>query len=321
MRQAGRHLPEYNKVRVEVNNFLDLCYNPELAAEVTLQPIRRYGLDAAIIFSDILVIPDALGMEVKFIEKEGPVLAEINDNKDIKKLKLDNFEQHLTPVYEAIDLVKNNLPAEVALIGFAGSPWTIATYMIEGHGSKTFQKSKCFAYTKSNLFAQLIEILVEAISRHLIAQIKAGAEIVQLFDSWAGVHTEEQFVQWVINPTKKIIAKVKAIYPNIPIIGFPKGAGLFYKDYAAQTNVDCLGLDSSISASFVKENIKTVIQGNLDPVFLLGSKDQVINETKRILDQYASKQLIFNLGHGVLKETPIENVHALISTVRNYQKI
>jgi uroporphyrinogen decarboxylase len=321
MRQAGRYLPEYRKVREHAGNFLDLCYNPELATEVTIQPITRFGFDASIIFSDILVIPHAMGMKVEFLSGEGPVLEAITQESDIDKLDNKNIIEKLDKVYQAISLTKSNLPSTTTLIGFAGSPWTIATYMIEGKGSKDFSKAKNMAYLHEKIFSKLIEKLVNAISTHLILQIKAGAEVVQIFDSWCGVLNPINFQKWVIDPTAKIVANVKQQYPNIPFIGFPKGAGLFYKKYVEETRIDGVSIDANLPLDYIQKNLinNITIQGNLDPIYLLSDKQILKNQVLNTLKNLNNQKYIFNLGHGIIKETPIENVEYMIELIRDYK--
>ena len=248
MRQAGRYLPEYKKVRDSTNSFLEFCYSPDKASEVTLQPIKRFDFDAAIIFSDILVIPHALGMDVRFIKNEGPLLNAIKNETDVNNLQYK--AKILNPVYEAINITKSKLEKNKSLIGFAGAPWTLATYMIEGCGSKDYLKTKTFSYQNKQLFAKIIDILVDSVSKHLIAQIEAGVDALQIFDSWAGVLTEEQFKKYSIDPTKKIVDNVRKIYPAIPIIGFPKSAGVLYKKYAKETSVNAMSFDQYMPASW-----------------------------------------------------------------------
>lgn len=318
MRQAGRYLPEYRQLRSSVKSFLELCYTPSLAAEVTLQPIRRFNMDAAILFSDILVIPDALGLKVDFIEGTGPVLETITSTQDLQKLSVAAIREKLAPVYETVKLVASELPTHVTLIGFAGSPWTVASYMVEGKSSKDFSKIKQMAYGNPVLFQQLMDILVDATVIHLSAQIDAGAEVVQLFDSWSGVLPEKQFHQWVINPTTAIVSQLKQRYPHIPIIGFPKGSGLYYKNYL-QTGVNAVSLDYQLPLSWVTENLQqqVILQGNLDPVMLLTDPKTIEREVKTILHAFNSHPFIFNLGHGMLPPTPIEHVEAMIHAIRH----
>ncbi len=319
MRQAGRYLPEYMQIRKNCENFLDLCYNPKLASEVTLQPVRRFDFDAAIIFSDILVIPDALGVKVRFEKNEGPKLGDVGELKD---LKIDNVLNHLKPVFENLKLTRQNLPANKALIGFSGAPFTLACYMIEGGGSKNFDKVKKCAVQDEKYFAQLIDILTESVSIYLIEQIKAGANIVKIFDSWAGILPENEFRKWVIAPTIKIIENVKKAHPKTPIIAFPRGAGVFYEEYVEKTGCDVIAVDQNLSKKFIVENLQksqnAIIQGNLDNQLLaFGTKDAIKREVLDILEKFGKKPFIFNLGHGIIKETPIENVEFLMKLIRD----
>lgn len=316
MRQAGRYLPEYKEVRATTNNFLEFCYSPKKASEVTLQPIDRFDFDAAVIFSDILVIPDALGQKVEFVKNEGPKLEALEDKESIKNLSFN--EEKLAPVYEALQVTRGKLAKEKSLIGFAGSPWTLATYMIEGKGSKDYLKTKSWSYSQSENMEQLFEKLVDSISNHLINQVKAGADALQLFDSWAGVLNEEQFDKFCIKPTAEIVSKVKAVCPDVPIIGFPKGSGVFYKDYATKTGVDAISFDHNMPCKWIYDNIKTPVQGNLDPVLLMNDKEKAVENTLRILDVFKDKPHVFNLGHGILQYTPIENVAAVVEAVKNH---
>ncbi|NBV06236.1 MAG: uroporphyrinogen decarboxylase [Proteobacteria bacterium] len=321
MRQAGRYLPEYREIRVNVKNFLELCYTPKLASEVTLQPIRRFGFDAAIIFSDILVIPDALGVKVEFVKNEGPKLQKISSAADLKNLKTSNIKSHLNPVFEALDLTKSKLNKETALIGFSGAPWTLACYMIEGAGSKNFESVRIAAVRDEEFFSQLIEILTQSVIEYLSLQIKAGADIVKIFDSWAGVLPPDQLRKWVIQPTKKIISELKKLHPQTPIIAFPRGIGMNYLEFAR--NVDCEGLaiDQTVEKKWAKENLgknsNKILQGNLDNILLaFGSKKEIEKEVLEILETSKDQPFIFNLGHGILPQTPIENVELLLNLVR-----
>ena len=322
MRQAGRHLPEYLKLRSQAENFLNFCYSPRLCVEATLQPIRRYNLDAAILFSDILVIPDALGQQVNFISGTGPVLDPISTVKEIDELNLKPAYKKLSPIYESIEQITEklqNFDINPALIGFAGAPWTVATYMVEGGSSKDYQKTRKWAYESPEEFSLLIDLLVDAISQHLIQQIKSGIEVVQIFDSWAGVLSPFQFDRWVIEPTKKIIDRIKLKFPDLPIIGFPRGAGLLYKRFIDQTGVDAISIDSSISLPWAVENLQknVVVQGNLDNLSLMVGGGLMEAEIVNILAAFSKGPFIFNLGHGVLPDTPISNVERLIKLVRS----
>ncbi len=314
MRQAGRYLPEYRAIRSDVKDFLSLCYNPQLASEVTLQPIKRFDLDAAIIFSDILVIPHALGVEVNFVKNEGPKLGKFN----LADLKTSNIEKHLQPVFEALSLTKSRLDKNKALIGFSGAPWTLACYMIEGGGSKSFEEVRRFAIEKESEFKILIDILTESVIEYLSLQIKAGADVVKLFDSWAGVLPPVELQKWVINPTKKIVTRLKEKHSQTPIIAFPRGIANSYKNYAREVKADAIALDQTVDRNWAKENINSVLQGNLDNFLLaFGSKEKIENEVCSILKEFRDKSFIFNLGHGILPETPIENVELLIKLIRN----
>lgn len=316
MRQAGRYLPEYREVRKEAGDFLDLCYTPKHAVEVTLQPIRRYGFDAAIIFSDILVVPDALGQTVAFRQGEGPVLDALKGDEALKKLVWNPAK--LSPVYEAITKVRSNLAEEVALIGFAGAPWTLAAYMIEGGGSRDFAKAKRWAEERPDSFGQLISVLVENISNHLISQIEAGADTIQIFDSWAGVLSPSQFERWCLEPTRKIVSKLRKAYPNVPVIGFPRGVDTRYQIYAEKSGVNGISIDTDISPKWAAEKLQPMlcVQGNLDPQALIQGGKTMEAATTKILENLAGGPFIFNLGHGVNLKTPPDHVAQLVERVR-----
>ncbi|MGK9233013.1 uroporphyrinogen decarboxylase [Inquilinus limosus] len=318
MRQAGRYLPEYRAARARAGSFLDLCYNPELAAEVTLQPIRRYGFDAAILFSDILVVPHALGQALDYVEGEGPKLEPVTEAAAVGRLSADRLHEVLGPVYETVGRVAAALPPETALIGFAGSPWTVATYMVEGGGSKEYAAVKRLAYGEPETFARLIDLLVEATSAYLLRQIEAGAEAVQLFDSWAGVLPEGEFERWVVAPTRRIVEAVRAGAPGVPVIGFPRGAGLLTERYLAGTGVDAVGLDTTVPPGWAARALqpKAAVQGNLDPVFLLTGGAPMLRAADAIVDALGRGPFVFNLGHGVLQKTPPEHVAALVRHLR-----
>lgn len=321
MRQAGRYLPEYLEIRSGVNNFLDLCYNPKLASEVTLQPIRRFGFDGAIIFSDILVIPDALGIDVKFVKGEGPKLSKIDKNFNLEKLKQSNIESHLKPVFEALELTKSKLPTDKALIGFSGCPFTLACYMIEGGGSKNFENTRKLALEDEEFFQNLINILTDSIITYLSLKIKHGADIIKLFDSWAGILPPNDLQKWVINPAKKIVSELKKLHPDVPIICFPKGIGANYLEFSKQVNCDGLAIDQTLNKKWVKENLQInnniTIQGNLDNFLLaFGTKKEIEKEVLDILEIFSDKSFIFNLGHGILPQTPVENVEFVVNLVR-----
>lgn len=319
MRQAGRFLPEYRAIRADVPSFLDMCYTPDLATEVTLQPIRRFGFDAAILFSDILVVPDALGQEVWFAEGEGPKLVPLRNSADIDRLQPDAIHETLSPVYQTVRNLSKALPSETTLIGFAGAPWTVATYMIEGGSSRDFFIAKSWAYSEPERFQALIDILVDATAQYLIEQVNAGAEVVQLFDSWAGVLPEKMFRRWVIEPTTRLTALFRAIHPDIPIIGFPRGAGLNYEAYAAETGVTAIGLDTTISGAWATQ-FGLPVQGNLDPAYILCGGESMVAAARRVMDSFGDAPFIFNLGHGVNKDTPPEHVTELVATVRSWRR-
>ena len=318
MRQAGRYLPEYRETRQKAGSFLDLCYNPKMACEVTLQPIRRYGFDASILFSDILVVPDALGQKVEFLQGEGPKLDPIESGEDLSKLDLKKTSQKFNKVYETVDLLRTYLPQETALIGFCGAPWTVATYMVGGKGSPDQAKTRLFAYTDPKLFSRLIELLVFASVDYLSGQIKAGAQAIQIFDSWAGNLPEDEFRRWVILPTEKIVSQLKAKYPDIPIIGFPRGAGYRYTEYVTMTKVDAVSCDTTLSLNFIRERLqkKVAVQGNLDPLLLIQGGDRLDRRIDEILEQLRDGPFVFNLGHGILPETPPEHVEQLVKRIR-----
>ena len=317
MRQAGRYLPEYREVRARAGSFLDLCYNPELAAEVTLQPLRRFDLDAAILFSDILVIPDALGQTVRFEVGEGPRLEPISP-EGLGKLRPDNLIPHLMPVLETLERVKSALAPEKTLIGFCGSPWTVATYMIAGQGSTDQAAARIFALTQPDAFKHLIDILVEASIAYLVAQLRAGADVVQLFESWALNLDEVSFRAQVIEPNRRIVAGVRAEVPGARIIGFPRGAAGMIGEYVAATGVDALGLDYAMPVGFAGKLLPEAlpVQGNLDPIRLLAGGAQMERRIDEILEGFANRPHIFNLGHGILPETPIAHVEQLVARVK-----
>lgn len=320
MRQAGRYLPEYREIRSKSSSFLEMCYNSDLAAEITLQPITRFGFDAAIIFSDILVIPDALGQQVNFKKNEGPILDRIVNLNDIKNLSITNLSDHLSPIYSAISKVKKVLPKSVTLIGFSGAPWTLAAYMIQGKGNSKFEKLIHFAQNHPTNFKVLIDLLVEAIVQHLSEQIKSGAEVVQIFDTWASIADEKLFNSWCINPVKKIKQNLQLKHPKTPIISFPKGSKRFLMEYLKQTSIKAISLDNTISLDWANQTLPkdVIFQGNLDPLLLLGSLKKMEDATIKIIDTLGDRPHIFNLGHGVNKETNPDSVAELVRIVRNY---
>ncbi|HEV7291462.1 MAG TPA: uroporphyrinogen decarboxylase [Devosia sp.] len=317
MRQAGRYLPEYREVRAKANGFLDLCYNPDLATEVTLQPLRRFDLDAAILFSDILVIPDALGQSVRFEQGEGPILEPVTA-QTVAALKPERALDHLAPVLETVSRLRATLPAEKTLIGFCGAPWTVATYMIGGRGSTDQAQARLFALREPEAFVALVDILVEVSIQYLVAQFKAGADVVQLFESWALNLDEEAFTRQVIEPNRRIVAGVRAQVPNAPIIGFPRGAAGNLSRYAAETGVNALGLDYSTPLEFATQHLPShlPVQGNLDPFRLVAGGAQMERRAQEIIAAFANRPHIFNLGHGIVPETPIAHVERLIELVK-----
>lgn len=318
MRQAGRYLPEYRELRRNAKNFLNFCYTPDLAVEVTLQPLRRYGFDAAILFSDILVIADALGQSVAFKEGEGPVLEPIRSARELDRLRLDRVLDHLAPVFETVRRLSREIPATTALIGFAGAPWTVATYMVEGHGGTDYAETKRWAWTAPEEFQRLIDLLVDATAAYLAEQAKNGAEALQIFDSWAGVLSESEFRRWVIAPTKELVSRLRQTCPGTPIIGFPRGAGVMYDAYMAETGVDAVSLDSTVPLGWAAQVLQKrgAVQGNLDNQLLRQGGAALDEEVDRILDALGRGPFVFNLGHGILLDTPPEHVARLVERVR-----
>ena len=321
MRQAGRYLPEYRDLRYRTGTFLQTVFDPGVAAEITLQPVHRFSVDAAILFSDILVIPHALGQNLEFVEGEGPQLAPLDVQRDLGLLTLSDLQIRLSPIYETMARVSGELPAGKTMIGFAGSPWTVACYMVEGGASKDFAKVKQTAFGNPDAFGGLIEILIDATVAYLLRQIEAGAEVVQLFDSWAGILPEEAFARWVVEPTAAIANRVRAQAPHVPIIGFPRAAGQLYDRYAEAAHVDALGLDPGVPLSAARRlQSKLPVQGNLDPIWLLTGGPGMVEEAQRILDALGSGPFVFNLGHGILPPTPPENVALLTELIHAWPR-
>lgn len=316
MRQAGRYLPEYRSLRQKAGSFLDLCFNPELAAEATLQPLRRFGMDAAILFSDILVIPYALGQELSFTEGEGPKLGPLHRDR----LFFD--AQKLAPVYDALARVRKDLPPDKAVIGFAGAPWTLACYMVQGGGDGVFAKALDFAESNPAEFGRLIDALTQAVTEHLSAQIRHGADAVQIFDSWAGLLPESGFMRWIVKPTRDITQALKKRHPHVPVIGFPRGAAALYARYAAETGVAALGFDQNVDPAALARQVGggICLQGNLDPALLLAGGRPMREGVVRILSVLRERPFVFNLGHGVIKETPPEHVAELAEIIRSFQR-
>lgn len=318
MRQAGRYLPEYRKVRAEAGSFLNLCYSPKLAAEVTLQPIRRYGFDAAILFSDILVVPDALGQSVTFAEGEGPRLDPIRSLDALGRLALSKTRDKFVLVWETVARLRQVLPQETALIGFCGAPWTVATYVVEGGGSADQAEARRWAYRDPHGFEQLIELLTDASISYLCGQVDAGADALQIFDSWAGSLPDDEFERWVIAPTAKIVREVGKRYPSIPIIGFPRGASVLLERYVAETGVNGVSCDTSCPLRVMQKIAqgKCVVQGNLDPLLLVTGGPALDRRIDDIRAAMAGLPFVFNLGHGIVPETPPEHVQRLVERVR-----
>jgi uroporphyrinogen decarboxylase len=318
MRQAGRYLPEYRAIRQKMNTFLDLCFNSNLAAEVTLQPIRRFGFDAAILFSDILVVPYALGERVTFEKGDGPRLEGLQDPSSLCRLQREINHATLAPVYETITRVKQELSPNVALLGFCGAPWTVATYMVAGRGTVDQLPARQFAYRHPDAFADLINLLIEASTGYLIRQFEAGVDAVQIFDTWAGVLPADEFAKWCIEPCARIVSAVRKQIPGAKIIGFPRGAGTKLGQYVAAVPVDAVGLDWMIDLGFARDEIQRQrpVQGNLDPLVLLVGGEALDRAIDTIIEAFAPGPFIFNLGHGVLPETPIAHVERLIARVR-----
>jgi len=321
MRQAGRYLPEYRAVRATTKSFLEFCYTPDKAVEVTLQPIRRFGFDAAIIFSDILVVPDALGQKVWFEEGEGPKLEALTDPAQFGKLSRARLGDFLAPVYEAIKQTRAALPKETALLGFAGAPFTLACYMIEGSGSKDFAKVKKWAYAHPESFGLLIDLLVDSVVDHLSNQVEAGADGVQLFDSWAGVLPEEQLFRWSLDPLVRIAKGLRERHPSIPIIAFPRAVGPAALMYRRPDSFTALSIDTGIGAHWAAKELQThiCVQGNLDPIMIVAGGAALEREATRILDKLGHGSFVFNLGHGVVPQTPPEHVAQLVEIVRNWK--
>ena len=318
MRQAGRYLPEYRAIRAEAPSFLDFCYNSKLATEATLQPIRRFGFDAAILFCDILVAPDALGQSVSFEHGEGPRLKPIENAADFKALRDELDWTRLEPVFETIERVKASLPAETALIGFCGAPWTVASYMIAGRGTPDQAPARLFAYRQPELFAALIDRLADVSAEYLARQIRAGAEAVQIFDSWSGVLPPAEFERWCVKPIERMLSRLRVAAPRAPVIAFPRGAATQLGKFAALDGLSAIGLDTAVEprAAAAALPATLALQGNLDPLALLAGGRALDEGVERVLQGFAGRAHIFNLGHGILPQTPIEHVERLVARVR-----
>jgi uroporphyrinogen decarboxylase len=321
MRQAGRYLPEYRELRAKAGGFLDLCFTPEFAAEVTLQPIRRFGFDAAIIFSDILVIPHALGRSVRFEAGEGPRLDPLDTPDKIGTLASQADFSRLAPVYEALRRVRRELDSKTALIGFCGAPWTVATYMVAGQGTPDQAPARMMAYRHPQAFSTIIDTLVDNSIRYLLDQLRAGADALQIFDTWAGVLPPREFQRWSIEPTARIVAGVRKQVPDAKIIGFPRGAGPLLPDYVDSTAVNAVSIDWTADPAFIRERVqnRVAVQGNLDPLVLISGGAALDRAVDDVLSSYANGRLIFNLGHGIQPETPIAHVERMVKRVREYK--
>jgi len=318
MRQAGRYLPEYRELRARAASFLDFCYSPQLAVEATLQPIRRFGFDAAILFSDILVVPDALGQKVAFETGDGPRLDPIADARSLARLKDEPDWSRLAPVFETLDRLRSALPGEVALIGFCGAPFTVASYMVAGRGTADQGTARLLAYREPKLFSALIDCLVEASAEYLVRQIAAGAEAVQIFDSWAGALPPPEFERWCIAPIAALIDKLRAKAAHVPIIVFPRGAGTQLTQFAGLPEIAAVGLDTATDPRAAAAALpdRVALQGNLDPLALVAGGAALNEAIERVLGGFESRAHIFNLGHGVRPETPVEHVEQLVRRVR-----
>ncbi len=317
MRQAGRYLAEYREVRAKAKNFIDFCFSPDLASEVTLQPIRRFGFDASIMFADILLVPIALGRKVWFVTGEGPKL-EPFDPGNYQELRLDQTREVLSPIAETLRRVKAELPEETTLIGFAGSPWTVATYMVEGGGSKDRYKTRVAAYAQDKAFDGMLDRIADVTADYLVMQAEAGAEVLKLFDSWAEGLPQPLFERVIIRPTKRIVDKVREAGVDVPIIGFPRGAGTLYPLYARETGVTAIALDTAVDPAWADANLPEgmPVQGHLDPAALRAGGEHLQSEVRRLVDAWSGRPHIFNLGHGITPDVPIDHVHLLLKTLR-----
>lgn len=319
MRQAGRYLPEYRAIREQAGGFLDLCYTPKLAAEVTLQPIRRYRLDAAILFADILVVPDALGQGVRFLEGEGPQLDPVTCAADLARLDRQATDAKFARVFETVARVRHDLPPETTLIGFCGAPWTVATYMVGGKGSPDQAAARMWAYRDRAGFAQLIDLVVATSIDYLDGQVRAGADVVQIFDSWAGSLPDDEFETWVVAPTRRIVTDLRSRHPDTPIIGFPRGMGANAERYVEATGVDGLGCDTAVPLDAMRAlaGRGVAVQGNLDPLLLVAGGEAMRTRVAATLAAMQGLPFVFNLGHGIVPQTPPEHVAELVALVRS----
>jgi len=319
MRQAGRYLPEYRELRARKGGFLALCYDPEAAAEITLQPIRRFGFDGAILFSDILIVPYAMGQDLEFLAGEGPRMSPRLLDAALDALRA--MPERLEPIYRTVSLVRAALTPDKTLLGFAGSPWTIATYMVAGEGSRDQHDTRAYAYRDPAAFQAIIDAIVAVTVDYLEGQAKAGAEAVQLFDSWAGSLAPAEFERWVIAPNAEIVRQLRARCPDLPIIGFPKGAGEKLPAYARETGVDAVGIDETIDPLWAARELPAgmPVQGNLDPLLVLAGSDEMERQAVRVLEAFSGRPHVFNLGHGIGQFTPLEHVERLVKVVREWE--
>ncbi|MDD3446038.1 MAG: uroporphyrinogen decarboxylase [Zavarzinia sp.] len=322
MRQAGRYLPEYRAVRATTRDFVSFCLDSEKACAVTLQPIERFGMDAAILFSDILIVPHGLGQDVRFVEGEGPRLAPVTNGAELAALTMDRFHEKVGPVYETVRLLAKRLPGDVALIGFAGAPWTVATYMVAGQGTSEQKPARLWAYRDPTGFETLIDLVTTATIEYLAAQVEAGAEVLQIFDTWAGSLPEDEMERWVFRPIARIRAALKARFPHVPVIGFAKGIGPALPLLAPATGVEAVGIDPTVPLGFVRDQVQptAVVQGNLDPLLVVSGGKAMHDRIETILRTLGPDRFIFNLGHGVVPETPPEHVAALAKQIRDWHR-
>ena len=319
MRQAGRYLTEYRNTRREAGSFLDLCYNSDLATEVTLQPIEKFGFDAAILFADILLILDALGVKVQFVEGQGPLLEPIKDKQGIQKIKnVERIHEKLSPVYETVKKLKSQLPTGVPLIGFAGAPWTLATYLINGKGEQGSLTAKKFLVENNEEFEEIISLLTEATIEYLLMQIKSGADVIKIFDSWAGALNADMVRRYSLEPIKKIVSRVKNKFPDIPFIVFPRSVNTIYSDFSKIQLFDVLAVDQFLDRKWIADNIQPnkIIQGNLDPIFLTQKKEILLRELEKVTSAFKNHPYIFNLGHGITPDAKVENVTLVVEYIK-----
>ena len=319
MRQAGRYLSEYRNTRKEAGSFLDLCYNSDLATEVTLQPIEKFGFDASILFADILLILDALGVKLQFVEGEGPLLEPIRDSAGIQKISnVEKIHDKLFPVYETVKKLKSQLPTDVPLIGFAGAPWTLATYLINGRGQQGSLTAKKFLVENNDEFNKIIDLLTEATIEYLLMQIESGADVIKIFDSWAGALNADMVRRYSLNPIKKIVTKIKNKFPDVPFIVFPRAVNTIYSDFSDIKCFDVLAVDQFLDRKWIADNIqpKKIIQGNLDPLFLTQKTDILQSELKKVTEDFKKFPYIFNLGHGITPDAKVENVALVVDYVK-----